>query len=72
MTMQEFYRAAIKRAIRTGETLDQIVNGIQPETINDMRALLKMLRTDVLPEPARSLAEKLRRTMEEAAFNARH
>jgi hypothetical protein len=38
-----------------------IVNEYEPRTINDMRALLKMLRTDVLPEPARSLAEKLRR-----------
>lgn len=35
--------------------------GPEPSIINDMRALLKMLRMDVLPEPARSLAERLRR-----------
>lgn len=64
MTMQEFYHAGIDRACRTGETLTEIVNGTMPETINDMRALLKMIRFDQLPEPARSLAEKLSRRME--------
>jgi hypothetical protein len=38
-----------------------IVNEYEPRTINDMRALLKMIRFDQLPEPARSLAERLRR-----------
>ena len=33
--------------------------GLNGAKVNDMRALLKMLRMDVLPEPARSLAEKL-------------
>jgi hypothetical protein len=60
MTMQEFYKAGISRSIRTGETLEQIANGIQPETINDMRALLEMIRFDQLPEPARTLAEKVK------------
>jgi hypothetical protein len=43
---------------RTGSP---IVNEYEPRTINDMRALIKMLRPDALPEPARSLAEKLQR-----------
>lgn len=40
-----------------------IVSEYEPRTTNDMRALLKMIRTDQLPEPARSLAEKLRREL---------
>jgi hypothetical protein len=32
----------------------------ETSTINDVRALLKMLRFDQLPEPARSLAENLK------------
>jgi hypothetical protein len=59
--MQEFYKAGIARSNRTGETLEQIINGTMPETVNDVRALLKMLRMDVLPEPTRSLAESLKR-----------
>lgn len=60
MTMQEFYNAAISRCNRTGETLADIIKAGEPAQINDVRALLKMLRMDVLPEPARSLAEKLK------------
>jgi hypothetical protein len=32
----------------------------ESSTINDMRAFLKMIRFDQLPEPARSLAESLK------------
>lgn len=64
MTMQEFYNAAINRCNRTGETLEDIIKAGEPSQINDMRALLKMLPTQgaiALPEPARSLAEKLKK-----------
>ena len=61
MTMQEFYQAGINRSKQTGETLEQIINDNQPKDINDVKALLKMLRFDVLPEPVRSLAESLNR-----------
>lgn len=61
MTQQEFYKAGIERSNRTGETLADIIKAGEPATMNDMRALLKMLRLDTLPEPARSLAEELKR-----------
>lgn len=32
----------------------------EPSIINDVRALLKMIRFDQLPEPARSLAERVK------------
>jgi hypothetical protein len=57
----EFYNAAISRCNRTGETLEDIIKAGEPSRMNDIKALLKMIRTDILPEPARSLAEKLRR-----------
>lgn len=59
MTMQEFYQAGINRSMETGETLEQIINDNKPKDINDVKALLRMLRFDVLPEPVRSLAESL-------------
>ena len=37
------------------------VYGIEESTVNDIRALLKMLRMDTLPEPVRGLAEKILR-----------
>ena len=35
--------------------------GLDVSVINDIRALLQMIRIDVLPEPVRSLAENLKR-----------
>ena len=39
------------------------IYGIEESTVNDIRALLKMLRMDTLPEPVRGLAEKLLREL---------